>query len=116
MNGNNLDLKDVVALCSRAKLADRSMTFDSFGTDEVRIDTMEFLYSIGKSIEDAEKIVNEIEIGDYVAGPCRHYDSNKKERLLWIFKKDAFGLKLYIKVLPYNKNRYIAVVSFHEDR
>ena len=116
MSDDSLKLKDVIAICSRAKLADGSMSFNSFGTDDVRIDTMDFLYSIGKTLEDAEQIVNAIEEKDYVDGPCKHYDDNKKERYLWIFKKDGFGMKLYIKILPYNKNRYIAVVSFHEDR
>ncbi len=116
MNNGELELNDVIAICSRAKLADHSMTFDSFGTDEPRIDTLEFLVRIGKEWEDAEAIVNSLTAADYVAGPVTHYDSNRKERKLWIFKKSAFGLRIYIKVLPYNKNRYIAVISFHEDR
>lgn len=116
MSIDNIKLVDVVKICSRAKLKDGSMTFDSFGSDEVRVDTMEFLYSIGKTLEDAEEVVNGITVNDYHKGPLDHYDKNKNKHQLWIFKKQSFGLMLYIKIIPYNKNRYIAVVSFHEDR
>ena len=116
MSNENIKLVDVVKICSRAKLKDGSMTFDSFGSNEVRIDTMEFLYSIGKTLEDAEGVVNSIAVDDYYEGPLDHYDNNRNKHQLWVFKKQGFGLMLYIKIIPFNKNRYVAVVSFHEDR
>lgn len=116
MNNESLTLIEVVDLCSKAKLKDKSMTFESYGTGEIRNDTQRFLFSNGLTMEDAEEVVNNITVNDYFRGPTDNYDKNKKPRQMWEFKKSAFGMLLYIKVMPFNKNRFIAVISFHEDR
>ena len=113
---DDLTLDEVVVICSRAHLADGSMTFDSYGSDDVRVVTLVFLYSNGLTLEDAEEVVNNITRNDYFRGPTDHYDQNRRVHKLWEFKKVAFNMMVYIKIIPYNKNRYIAVVSFHEDR
>lgn len=116
MNDEELTKEDVVRICSNAHLFDGSMTFESFGTGEVRVDTQEFLYEHGLMLEDAEEVVNNLTVDDYYKGPKNHYDDNRRKHQLWEFKKNAFDMVIYIKVVPFNKNRYIAVISFHEDR
>ena len=113
---DGLTLDDVINICSRVSLDNGSLTFESFGTGEIRIDTLDFLYRHGLLLEDAQEIINDLKREDYFRGPTDHYDENKRNHKLWEFKKEAFGLRLYIKIIPFNKNRYIAVVSLHEDR
>ena len=116
MTEEELSLEDVIKICSKVRLDNGSLTFDSYGPGEVRISTTEFLYSIGKTLEDAEEVINNLKVSDYFRGPTDHHDQNKRVHKLWEFKKIAFNMIIYIKIIPYNKNRYIAVVSFHEDR
>ena len=116
MNDEEITLEEVIRICSKVHLIDETLSFDSYGTNEVRIDTMEFLYNIGKTLEDAEEVINNLTVNDYFRGPTNHYYINKRVHKLWEFKKVAFNMLIYIKVLPYNKNRCIAVISFHEDR
>ena len=113
---DKLTVEDIVNICSRVSLSDGSLTFESYGTGEIRYDTQEFLLKHGLLLEDAEKVINELKVEDYYAGPKENYDETKRKHELWEFKKRALEMDLYIKIIPFNKNRYIAVVSFHEDR
>ncbi len=112
----SLTLLEVIKLCSSVKLKDGSLTFDSYGSDETRVDTMEFLYENNLTLEDAEEVINNLKPSDYRDGPIKNYDSYKKEKDLWVFKTNAFRKRIYVKLIPYRKDKYIAVVSFHEDR
>ena len=116
MSDEALELKEIVRICSSVSLDDGSLTFDSFGSSETRIDTLRFLTKMNKTLEDAEGVINSISETDYFRGPTDNYDPNRRKHQLWEFKKQAFGVLLYIKIIPYNKNRYIVVVSFHENR
>lgn len=112
---DKLSVKDIVDICSCVSLKDGSLNFESFGTGEIRYDTQLFLLKHGILLEDAERVINKLTVDDYYKGPLENYDEMKRKRELWIFKKEALGMDLYIKLIPFNKNRYIAVVSFHED-
>ena len=114
MNDEDLTVDQIVHICSHASLSKGTMTFDSYGTNNVRTGTLEFLANYGYTLEDAEEVVNSITRDDYDDGPIDNYDEMKKPRKLWIFKKSALGMRLYIKIIPFNKNKCIAVISFHE--
>ena len=116
VNEDDLTIDQVVKICSQASLKNQTMTFDSFGTSDVRYDTMDFLYAKALTLEDAENVVNQIKVEDYFEGPIENYDEERRKRKLWIFKKRALDMLLYIKIILFNKNRCIAVISFHEDR
>lgn len=113
---DELKVEEIVKICSRVSLNDGSLTFESYGTGEIRCDTQIFLLKHGLTLEDAESVINSLKVEDYYRGPLEHYDELKRKRDLWIFKKKAMNINLYIKLIPFNKNRYIAVVSFHEER
>ena len=65
---DELTLEEVIKICSRVSLRDNSLTFESFGTGEIRMDTLDFLYSNGLLLEDAEKIINGLTKEDFLEG------------------------------------------------
>jgi len=111
-----LSIDDVINACSRAKLSNNTLSFDSYGTSEVRFDTINFLDSKGYTLEDGEKIINSLKKEDLDKGPVDNKDPTRQKHKLWIFKKYYEGLKLYIKLLVYKNGRCVAVVSLHDDR
>ena len=64
-------------------------------------------------VVDAEKIINNLREEDYAEGPVDNYMDSSKPKL-WIFKKKHLNIKLYIKLMIYNKRRRVAVVSLHD--
>ncbi len=113
---DKLEVEEIIKICSRVSLKDGSLTFESYGTGEIWCDTQIFLLEYGLTLEDAESVINSLKVEDYYKGPLEHYDELKRKHDLWIFKKKAMNMNLYIKLIPFNKNSYIAVVSFHEER
>lgn len=113
MDDDLLTIDDVIRICSCVKLEDKTLTFDSYGSDQPRYLTSDFLDLHGLIWEDAEQIINSLEKTDLLKGPIDHYIGERK-RKLWIFLKDFQGMKLYIKLLIYNKRRCVAVVSLHD--
>ena len=91
-----LTIDDVIYACSRAKLSDQTLSFDSYGSNEIRFDTINFLDSNGYTLEDAEKIINSLKKEELDKGPVDNNDVTRQKHKLWIFKKNYEGLKLYI--------------------
>ena len=113
---DEMSLEEIIELCSVVHLKDDTLQFTGYGSNELRYSTQEFLYEHGLTIEDAEEVINNLTIDDYHEGPLDHYNKNMNKHNLWIFKKVAFEIPLYIKLFAFNKNKCIAVISFHEDR
>lgn len=113
MDDDLLTIDDVIMVCSCAKLEDETLSFDSYGSDQPRYSTSMFLEKHGLLWKDAEEIINNLKKEELVSGPIDNYikDRNRK---LWIFIKSYKELKLYIKLLIYNKRRCVAVVSLHD--
>ena len=72
-----------------------------------------FLSSKGILIEEAEHIINNLAASDLIEGPVDNYIKTRKHKL-WVFLKKYKGMKLYIKLLIYNKRRNVAVISLHD--
>lgn len=113
---DEMSLEEIIELCSVVHLEDGTLQFTGYGSNELRYDTQAFLYKYGLTLLDAEKVINNLTNKDYHKGPLDHHNKNVNKHKLWIFKKEAFGMPLYIKLFAFNKNKCIAVISFHEDR
>ena len=49
-----LTLQEVIKICSKVRLADKTLTFDSFGSNDLRISTEAFLDKHGFDVFDGE--------------------------------------------------------------
>ena len=113
MDNDDLTIYNVIQVCSKARLEDGTLCFDAYGTNDIRGKTLLFLESKGILIEEAEKIINSLTINDFVEGPVDNYIAERKHKL-WIFIKKYKSIKIYIKLLIYNKRRNVAVISMHD--
>lgn len=107
-----ISIDQVILACSNAKLSDGTLMFNSFGSEQVRLSTQEFLDNNGLTLEDAEAIIHSLTINDFIKGPVDNYIKERKIPL-WIFKKKYNQFDLYIKLLVFNKRRCVAVISLH---
>ena len=113
MDDANLTIDQVIHICSLVRLEDGTLCFDAYGTNDIRGKTLLFLASKGILIEEAEKIINKLTIKDFLEGPVDNYIAERTHKL-WIFLKRYKGMKIYIKLLIYNKRRNVAVISMHD--
>lgn len=113
MDNMDLTINDVLHICSIVRLIDGTLCFDAYGTNDIRGKTILFLARKGILIEEAEKIINSLTINDFVEGPVDNYIAERAHKL-WIFLKKYKGIKIYIKLLIYNKRRNVAVISMHD--
>ena len=109
-----LTLQEVIKICSKVRLADKTLTFDSFGSNDLRISTEAFLDKHGFDVFDGERIINELTEKDYVKGPVDNYVRERKQKL-WIFITNYRDLSVYVKLMVYNKRRCVAVISLHDN-
>ena len=108
-----LTIDQVIQICSNAHLSDGTLCFDAYGTNDIRGKTFLFLARKGILIEEAERIINALTINDFVEGPVDNYIAERTHKL-WIFLKKYKNMKIYIKLLIYNKRRNVAVISMHD--
>ena len=113
MEDDTLTIDDVVQICSNVHLEDHTLSFDAYGTNDVRESTLDFMYRHGMDVLDCERIINNLKKEELVKGPVDNYLDASKPKL-WIFLKKYLGLKLYVKLMIYNKRRRVAVVSLHD--
>ena len=116
VNVNNevsLTVEEVVSICKKVKIDNHTLIFDSFGSNEVRIKTQEFMDNNDLDIYDCEKIINSLNVSELVAGPIDNYVPYRINKL-WIFKHKHLEKYLYIKLLIFNKRRCVAVISLHK--
>ena len=113
MDDSNLTIDDVIQICSTVRVDNLTLSFDAYGKNDVRESTLNFLYRHGLDVLDGEKIINNLKKEELVKGPVDNYIDSSKPKL-WIFDKKYLGLKLYIKLMIYNKRRRVAVVSLHD--
>ena len=112
MNDDSLTINDVIKLCSRVKLKDGTLIFDSYGSSDTRSGTQLFLDSNELLLEDAEQIINNLKLRDFVKGPL---PNDKPDRPpIWVFKANHKLIYIYIKLMVFHKRRKIAVISFHD--
>lgn len=64
-----LSIKEVVSVCSSAKLANGTLCFHSYGSNITRNKTQEFLDANGLTLEDGEQIINSLKVEDLYKGP-----------------------------------------------
>lgn len=114
-NNEDMTVERVLEACSKAKLKDGTLTFDSFHSNIPRESTQDFMYKKGLILEDLEKTINGLNKDDYYLGPIDDVNTVRSHKL-WIFKKIEYGVRLYIKIKIINKWRCVVVVSFHEDK
>ncbi|MDD2493493.1 MAG: hypothetical protein WC108_08470 [Bacteroidales bacterium] len=76
----------------------------------------EFLNKYEYTRWDVQKVLNNLKIADYRAGPEKDRKENLKHPV-WIFSKHLDGIKvdIYIKIKVINRKRKIIVLSFHEE-
>lgn len=113
MDNENITIEEVIKVCSNAHLKDGTLCFDAYGTSDIRGKTLLFLRSKNILIIEAERIINALTKEDLIKGPVENYISERLHKL-WIFMKKYKGMKLYIKLLIYNKRRNVAVISLHD--
>ncbi len=113
MDDETLTIDEVIKICSKSHLSDGSLCFDAYGTSDIRGKTLMFLSSKGILIEEAEHIINNLKADNLIEGPVNNYIESRIHKL-WIFLKKYKGMKLYIKLLIYNKRRSVAVISLHD--
>ena len=113
MSEDDLTINEVIIVCSKVKLSNGTLSFDSYGSNEFRRSTTEFLQKHQLLHIDAERMINALNEKDLYKGPIEHYNKERKHRL-WIFKKKYKSLKVYIKLMVYKKGRCVAVISLHD--
>lgn len=88
-----LTLAEVIKICSKVRLADKTLTFDSFGSSDLRVSTEAFLDEHGFDVFDGERIINELQEKDFIKGPIDNYVRERKQKL-WIFITNYRGLSI----------------------
>lgn len=78
--------------------------------------TEEFIIQNNISPNEVIIIVKSINANNFVKGPVPDdKQSWRRNKPVWIFKKDYQGLKLYIKLKVFITNHKVLIVSLHED-
>lgn len=113
MDDINLTIDEVIHIYSIVHIEDHTLSFDAYGKNNIRESTLGFLYRHGMDVLDGERIINNLKKEELVKGPVDNYLDPSKPKI-WIFNKKYLGLKLYIKLMIYNKRRRVAVVSLHD--
>jgi len=78
--------------------------------------TISFILQYQLKKEEVVEIIRSLNEKHYIRGPIPdNKTSERRNKPVWIFKKNWDGIILYIKIKIFITNRKVLIVSIHED-
>ncbi len=107
MSGN-LGIKVFIAFAKRA-LSEKRYRFIN------RRKTLDCLADLGWTIGDAIDLLFELTPEDYCEGPEKERDPNFVSGTIYVFKRRANDISIYIKLKKIEDELMLVILSFHKD-
>lgn len=106
MDPNNMTISDVINVISH--LDDEHLQISDY------YKTQDFLMFNNITHEEAKEEVRNLKECDLTEGPLPDVNKNRNYPV-WIFEKEMFGTRCYIKIKIINKGKVAIIISLHED-
>ena len=106
MDPNNMTIEEVIEVISH--LDNEHLQISDY------YKTQDFMYYNNITSKEAKEEVRNLKESDLTEGPLPDVNKNRNYPV-WIFEKEMFGTRCYIKIKIINKGRVAIIISLHED-